>query len=220
MSWSYWKHGMSTLVLEVEPLAVGVRVTDDELIADLTDGRSMHVPLAWYPRLFHAATVEREHWELLGDGYAIEWPDLDEHTGVEGLLAGRHSGESPQSLKRWLASLATPISRLAAQMRIYRLEVGLYDLAMGQRLFTGDGADHVVLDARMVAGEMTNAQLVNQGLCSSYEELAFHDRGLRKRSYSANDLDTTSALASSPRTSCRPSQALELSGRCPGGMFQ
>jgi hypothetical protein len=99
---------MSTLVLEVEPLAVGVRTTDDELIVDLTDGRSIHVPLAWYPRLFHASAAERGHWRLLGDGYAIEWPDLDEHIGAEGLLAGRHSSESPQSLKRWLASRSTP----------------------------------------------------------------------------------------------------------------
>jgi hypothetical protein len=95
---------MSTLVLETEPTAVDVRVTDDELTVELVDGRRMHVPLAWYPRLFYASEIERRHWRLLGDGYAIEWPDLDEHIGIEGLLGGRPSGESPQSLKRWLAS--------------------------------------------------------------------------------------------------------------------
>jgi hypothetical protein len=95
---------MSTLVLEVEPIAVEVNVTDDELVVGLSDGRSLTVPLAWYPRLFHASDSERQNWQLLGDGYAIEWPDLDEHIGIEGLLAGRHSGESSQSLKRWLAS--------------------------------------------------------------------------------------------------------------------
>jgi len=95
---------MSTLVLEVEPIAVEVNVTDDELVVGLSDGRSLTVPLAWYPRLFHASDSERRNWQLLGDGYAIEWPDLDEHIGIEGLLAGRHSGESSQSLKRWLAS--------------------------------------------------------------------------------------------------------------------
>lgn len=95
---------MSTLVLEIEPVAVEVTVTDDDLAVDLADGRCIHVPLAWYPRLFYASDTERQNWQLLGDGYAIEWPDLDEHIGIEGLLAGRHGGESPQSLKRWLAS--------------------------------------------------------------------------------------------------------------------
>jgi len=95
---------MSTLVLEVEPIAVEVNVTDDELVVGLSDGRSLTVPLAWYPRLFHASDSERRNWQLIGNGYAIEWPDLDEHIGIEGLLAGRHSGESSQSLKRWLAS--------------------------------------------------------------------------------------------------------------------
>lgn len=95
---------MSTLVLEMEPIAAGVAVTDDDLTVDLADGRNMHVPLAWYSRLFYAADVERQNWRLLGDGYAIEWPELDEHIGIEGLLAGRPSGESPKSLKRWLAS--------------------------------------------------------------------------------------------------------------------
>ena len=95
---------MSTLVLEVEPIAVEVNVTDDELVVGLSDGRCLTVPLAWYPRLFHASDSERRNWQLLGNGYAIEWPDLDEHIGIEGLLAGRHSGESSQSLKRWLAS--------------------------------------------------------------------------------------------------------------------
>lgn len=101
---------MSTLVLEMEPVAVEAMVTEDDLTIDLADGRSLHVPLAWYPRLFHASEEERQNWQLLGDGYAIEWPDLDEHIGVEGLLAGRRSGESPQSLKRWLASRRSHLS--------------------------------------------------------------------------------------------------------------
>ena len=91
-------------VLEVEPVAVEVNVTDDDLTARLADGRRIAVPLAWYPRLLNATKAERNHWDLLGDGYAIEWPDLDEHIGIEGLLAGRMSGESPASLKRWLDS--------------------------------------------------------------------------------------------------------------------
>ncbi|RIK76743.1 DUF2442 domain-containing protein [candidate division KSB1 bacterium] len=62
------------------------------------------VPLSWYPSLLNASPKERENWQLLGDGYAIEWPDLDEHIGIEGLLAGRRSGESQKSFQRWLAS--------------------------------------------------------------------------------------------------------------------
>lgn len=95
---------MATLVLEREPVAASVRVRGDKLLVDLTDGRSLSVPLAWYPRLLHGTRAERRNWRLLGGGYAIEWPDLDEHIGVEGLLAGRASGESRKSLNRWLAS--------------------------------------------------------------------------------------------------------------------
>ena len=95
---------MTTLVLETEPIAVHVTVTEDKLTVDLADGRSLVVPLTWYLRLVQGAPTERQHWQLLGNGYAIEWPDLDEHIGVEGLLAGRRSGESAQSFARWLAS--------------------------------------------------------------------------------------------------------------------
>lgn len=94
---------MNTLVLETNPLATNITVTDEELTVNLADGRRITVPLAWYPRLLNATTAERQNWRLLGDGYAMEWPDIDEHIGVEGLLAGRFSGESRQSLDRWLA---------------------------------------------------------------------------------------------------------------------
>lgn len=73
-------------------------------MVDLSDGRSIVVPLEWYPRLVHGSLKERNNWQLLGDGYAIEWPDLDEHIGIEGLLAGRHSGESKKSFECWLTS--------------------------------------------------------------------------------------------------------------------
>ena len=98
---------MTTLVLEVDPVVVDVTTTDDKLIVDLADGRRLEVPLTWYPRLLYASPAERQNWQLLGDGYAIEWPDLDEHIGVEGLLAGRRSGESQRSFARWLASRPT-----------------------------------------------------------------------------------------------------------------
>jgi hypothetical protein len=95
---------MTTLVLEAEPSARDVQVNEEQLIVELVDGRGLIIPLSWYPRLFHATHEERANWQLLGDGYAIEWPDVDEHIGVEGLLAGRRSSESQHSLARWLAS--------------------------------------------------------------------------------------------------------------------
>jgi hypothetical protein len=95
---------MSILTLEHEPLAVDLNITSESLTVDLGDGRRLSVPLAWYPRLVQANEAERSNWHLLGGGYAIEWPDLDEHIGVAGLLAGRHSGESEASFKRWMAS--------------------------------------------------------------------------------------------------------------------
>ncbi len=95
---------MTTLTLETEPIANQVSVSDEKLIVDLADGRSLSIPLAWYPRLMHASPKERQNWQILGDGYAIEWVDIDEHIGVEGLLAGRRSGESQRSFDRWLAT--------------------------------------------------------------------------------------------------------------------
>ncbi len=95
---------MSTLTLEHEPLAADVAFPGDNLTVGLADGRSLSVPLEWYPRLARATETERCNWRLLGDGYAIEWPDLDEHIGVAGLLAGRRSGESSGSFQRWLIS--------------------------------------------------------------------------------------------------------------------
>jgi len=101
---------MTTLTLEIEPIANQISVTDERLIVDLADDRSLSVPLAWYPRLMYASPTERQNWQLLGDGYAIERTDLDEHIGIEGLLAGRRSGESQQSLERWLATRSTSVS--------------------------------------------------------------------------------------------------------------
>ena len=98
---------MTTLTLESEPFAAQIRVTEETLTVDLVDGRSLTVPLSWYPRLLHASQAERQNWQLLGEGYAIEWVDLDEHVGIDGLLAGRHSGESSHSLERWLATRGT-----------------------------------------------------------------------------------------------------------------
>jgi hypothetical protein len=95
---------MTSLVLERSPNAVAVHVSDERIDVELDDGRRLSVPLAWYPRLANATAAERSRYELWGSGYAIEWPDLDEHISVEGLLAGRHSGESAASFAKWQAS--------------------------------------------------------------------------------------------------------------------
>jgi hypothetical protein len=91
---------MSTLVAEAK--AQNVVVTDDSLMVDLNDGRSISVPLAWYPRLLHGTPVERNNCRLIGDREGIHWPDLDEDISVENLLQGKPSGESQSSFKRWL----------------------------------------------------------------------------------------------------------------------
>jgi hypothetical protein len=88
--------------------AHSVAVLDDELKLELNDGRTLFVPLVWYPRLLHGTSDERSHWRLIGDGRGIHWPDLDEDISVEGLLQGRRSGESQTSLKRWLEARRTP----------------------------------------------------------------------------------------------------------------
>jgi hypothetical protein len=98
---------MSTLVIDVESVrADSVEVNDEALIVNLSEGRSVSVPLAWYPRLWYGTGDERARFEIIGDGMYIHWPDLDEDLSVVGILAGRRSGESQQSLKRWLATRA------------------------------------------------------------------------------------------------------------------
>ena len=83
-------------------LAARVEFTDDSLKVVLSDGRSVSVPLAWYPRLSHGTPGERANWRLIGAGRGIHWPDLDEDISVRNILDGHTSGESPSSLKRWL----------------------------------------------------------------------------------------------------------------------
>ena len=82
--------------------AVDVKVTEDELSVGLEDGRTLVVPLAWYPRLAQGSKRERTRWRLIGRGLGIHWPALDEDISVEGLLAGRRSSESQKSFERWL----------------------------------------------------------------------------------------------------------------------
>ena len=84
-----------------------VSLLDDALVVELVDGRTLTVPLTWYPRLAHGTPDERANWRLIGEGEGIHWPDVDEDISVEGLLAGRRSGETQASLRRWLESRKT-----------------------------------------------------------------------------------------------------------------
>ncbi len=109
---------MSSSASEIEvPLARSVRVTSDALQVHLADGRTITVPLAWYPRLAHAAPSERRDWRLIARGRGIHWESIDEDVSIEGLLAGRPSGESRASFERWLRSRHGRTLRSAATRR-------------------------------------------------------------------------------------------------------
>lgn len=96
---------MSTSTADVR--AQRIVITDDSLTADLSDGRSISVPLAWYPRLLHGTPEERNNWRLIGNAEGVHWPDLDEDISVENLLLGKPSGESEESFKKWLKKRTT-----------------------------------------------------------------------------------------------------------------
>ena len=94
---------MTTLAIDIQlAKAQSVTVTEDTLSVDLTDGRTVSVPIGWYPRLLNATTEEQSNWRLIGRGEGIHWPELDEDISVENLILGRASGESQRSFKRWL----------------------------------------------------------------------------------------------------------------------
>ena len=96
---------MSSLMTEIEIAnAVEVSVSDEVLIVNLDNGRSLSIPISWYPRLLHGLKKERDNYRLIGSGTGIHWPDLDEDISVQGLIAGHHSLESPKSLDTWLTS--------------------------------------------------------------------------------------------------------------------
>lgn len=95
---------MHTSTIEIEiPAAENVTVTENTLSVALSDGRTITVPLGWFPRLTYASPAEQTNWQLVGQGQRIRWEDLDTDISVEGLLAGTPSGESKTSLKTWLS---------------------------------------------------------------------------------------------------------------------
>ena len=79
---------MTTLEPKAGERVIDVRVTEDTISVDLYDGRTITVPLAWYPRLLHATPEQRANWRIAGAGYGIHWPDVDEDLSVQGLLQG------------------------------------------------------------------------------------------------------------------------------------
>ena len=94
---------MNTLAIEPRTtFAENVRVTSESLCVELSDGRNVTAPLAWFPRLQHGTAKERNNWRLIGRGEGIHWPDLDEDISIEGLVLGKASGESQPSFARWL----------------------------------------------------------------------------------------------------------------------
>ena len=96
---------MRSSAVEVRPaLAQHVRVTNESIVVDLNDGRTLTVPLSWYPRLAHGTPAQRSKWRLVSRGEGIHWPELDEDISVAGLVAGQPSGESQSSLQKWLKS--------------------------------------------------------------------------------------------------------------------
>ena len=94
---------MSTFTTDYQmPRGQQVTIDDEALTVDLNDGRTITVPIAWYPRLLHGTSEERQNWRFIGDGEGIHWPDLDEDISMEGIILGKPSGESQRSFQRWL----------------------------------------------------------------------------------------------------------------------
>ena len=109
---------MSTSTVEIAvAFAENVSVTEDTLSVELSDGRTLSVPLAWYPRLLHASAEERQRWRLIAKGRGIHWEELDEDVSVAGLLAGRPSGESQASFKKWLAARSSRPAKRPSRRR-------------------------------------------------------------------------------------------------------
>ena len=88
---------MHSLATETDVRAMHVAVEEARLVVDLMDGRTIAIPLAWYPRLANATPEQRSHWELAGGGYGIHWTDIDEDLSTEGLLRGARAPQAPQT---------------------------------------------------------------------------------------------------------------------------
>ncbi len=94
---------MSTFITKNESALAGtVEITEDTLVVELSDGRTISVPLSWFPRLLKGSAQERNNWRLIGKGEGLHWQDLDEDISIAGLLDGIPSQESQESFQIWL----------------------------------------------------------------------------------------------------------------------
>ncbi|MGB5916559.1 MAG: DUF2442 domain-containing protein [Phormidesmis sp.] len=94
-------NSLTVELLEV-PIIQELEINDEALTVDLSDGRTIAVPLSWYPRLVHGSDTERHNCRLIGNGSGIHWNDLDEDISIQNLIIGQPSGESQKSFQRWL----------------------------------------------------------------------------------------------------------------------
>lgn len=95
---------MNSSTIDLQIQATDLTISEDTLTVELADGRTISVPIDWYPRLVHGTSAERQNWRFIGRGVGIHWPDLDEDISVSNLLLGQPSTESQKSFKRWLES--------------------------------------------------------------------------------------------------------------------
>jgi hypothetical protein len=109
---------MNISTIEKETTLIeNVRLTEDTLTVDLSDGRTISAPLAWFPRLMNATLMERKQWRLIGRGYGIHWEGIDEDISIENLVEGKPSGESQTSFKKWLENRNTRPTRACTRRR-------------------------------------------------------------------------------------------------------
>jgi len=110
---------MSISTIEIAlPTIETVQITGETLTVDLSDGRSISTPIAWYPRLLHSTAKERSHWRFIGKGHGIHWKDIDEDISVDNILAGKSSGESQSSFRKWLATRSShPTNRSSGRTK-------------------------------------------------------------------------------------------------------
>lgn len=108
---------MNSLTIELPelPKVQHVVITDDTLTVDLSDGRTLSVPLAWYPRLLQGSEAERSNYRFIAEGVGIHWEQLDEDISIKNLLLGQPSGESQKSFQRWLSQRPETIDKVQTQ---------------------------------------------------------------------------------------------------------
>jgi hypothetical protein len=152
---------MSTSRIDVrEILVTGLIVEDEALVVDLDDGRTITVPLAWFPRLSHGTAFERANWHLIAGGEGIHWPELDEDISVASLLSGGRSGETQESFRSWLETRKVP-KPLSTAGKVHlspadhdrlKRDLGQFTVALfgGPGLFMGSGTLVEVADSHYI----------------------------------------------------------------------